>query len=53
MEKAQDQIGAANAEAESSPLPEWIKPSITGYEPVKAAEGISYLPLDGLQNLSP
>jgi hypothetical protein len=30
----------------------WIKPAIASFEPVKAAEGISYNPLDGLANLT-
>jgi len=30
----------------------WVKPEIASFEPVKAAEGISYNPLDGLANLT-
>jgi hypothetical protein len=31
----------------------WVKPEIVSFEPVKAAEGISYLPSDGVSNLTP
>lgn len=30
----------------------WVKPEITSFAPVEAAEGISYRPLDGIQNLT-
>lgn len=31
----------------------WVKPEVTSFAPVKAAEGISYNPTDGLTNLTP
>lgn len=31
----------------------WVKPAVTSFAPVKAAEGISYTPTDGLSNLTP
>jgi hypothetical protein len=31
----------------------WVKPAVTSFAPVKAAEGISYTPTDGLTNLTP
>jgi len=31
----------------------WIKPQLVSFSPVKAAEGISYQPGDGLYNLTP
>jgi len=31
----------------------WVKPEITSFEPVKAAEGISYTTSDGLTNMTP
>ena len=30
----------------------WVKPAITSFAPVKAAEGISYRPTDGISNLT-
>mgnify|MGYP000923887997 CR=1 FL=1 len=30
----------------------WVKPEITSFSPVAAAEGISYRPLDGIYNLT-
>lgn len=30
----------------------WIKPAVTSFAPVKAAEGISYRPTDGISNLT-
>ncbi|MCA1196392.1 hypothetical protein K9B35_00285 [Sphingomonas sp. R647] len=30
----------------------WVKPEITSFLPAKAAEGISYRPTDGIQNLT-
>ena len=30
----------------------WVKPEIVSFEPAKAAEGISYNPRDGIQNLT-
>lgn len=30
----------------------WIKPAVTSFAPVKAAEGISYRPADGISNLT-
>ena len=32
--------------------PDWVKPEITSFAPVQAAEGISYRPNDGISNLS-
>lgn len=32
--------------------PAWVKPEITSFAPAKAAEGIFYLPTDGLSNLT-
>lgn len=32
--------------------PEWVKPEITSFAPVQAAEGISYRPNDGISNLT-
>ena len=37
---------------EAAAKPEWVKPELTAYAPVQAAEGISYRPNDGLSNLS-
>ena len=34
-------------------LETWVTPEIASYSPVKAAEGISYLPGDGVSNLTP
>lgn len=34
-------------------LETWVQPEIASYSPVKAAEGISYLPGDGVSNLTP
>jgi len=31
---------------------EWVKPEIVSFLPAKAAEGISYRPLDGISNLT-
>ena len=31
---------------------EWVKPEIASFLPAKAAEGISYRPLDGISNLT-
>jgi len=31
----------------------WIKPEVVSFAPVKAAEGISYVPGDGVYNLTP
>jgi hypothetical protein len=33
-------------------LDAWVKPEIVSFEPAKAAEGISYNPEDGIQNLT-
>jgi len=30
----------------------WVKPAVTSFAPVKAAEGISYRPTDGISNLT-
>lgn len=32
---------------------DWVKPAVTSFAPVRAAEGISYTPSDGLSNLTP
>lgn len=50
MEK-HDEDMIANDHAESRP--EWIKPEIKSFAPVKAAEGISYTTSDGLTNMTP
>ena len=50
MEKTDEQNIAA-AEAQTGET--WIKPEVTSFAPVKAAEGISYNPLDGLTNMTP
>lgn len=43
----------ATTEAADAPAREaWIKPEIASFEPVKAAEGISYRPTDGISNLT-
>ncbi|MEG3148712.1 hypothetical protein U1769_02350 [Sphingomonas sp. ZT3P38] len=43
----------ATTEALEAPAREaWIKPEIASFEPVKAAEGISYRPTDGISNLT-
>jgi hypothetical protein len=31
----------------------WSKPEIVSYKPASAAQGISYLPNDGISNLTP
>ncbi|MEN2789723.1 hypothetical protein ABC974_08810 [Sphingomonas oligophenolica] len=37
---------------ETADKPEWVKPEITSFAPVQAAEGISYRPNDGISNLT-
>jgi len=37
---------------EDTDKPEWVKPEITAFAPVQAAEGISYRPNDGISNLT-
>ena len=37
---------------ETTDKPEWVKPEITSFAPVQAAEGISYRPNDGISNLT-
>jgi len=37
---------------ETTDKPVWVKPEITSFAPVQAAEGISYRPNDGLNNLT-
>ncbi|MDB5675719.1 MAG: hypothetical protein JWM65_2701 [Sphingomonas bacterium] len=37
---------------ETTEQPAWVKPEITCFAPVQAAEGISYRPNDGISNLS-
>jgi hypothetical protein len=41
------------APVENDEREEWITPTIASFAPVKAAEGISYLPGDGQSNLTP
>lgn len=50
MDKLEDQKMAA---VEAPAGEAWIKPEVTSFAPVKAAEGISYNPTDGLTNLTP
>lgn len=42
----------ADAAIEPNAKPEWMKPEITSFAPVQAAEGISYRPNDGISNLT-
>ena len=44
--------GADRDQADDLPKNEWVKPEIVSFLPVKAAEGISYRPNDGISNLS-
>jgi len=50
MNKPEEQnVTGVEARAEEA----WIKPEVTSFAPVRAAEGISYNPTDGLTNLTP
>ena len=49
MDKATENNGPA---IDSQSDGDWVKPEVTSFAPVKAAEGISYRPLDGIQNLT-
>lgn len=44
--------GAPAPTVETTGKPEWVKPEITSFAPVQAAEGISYRPNDGISNLT-
>lgn len=49
MEKSEENnVVAIDSQADDI----WIKPAVTSFAPVKAAEGISYRPSDGLTNLT-
>lgn len=49
MEKSQENnVAAVDNQADDN----WVKPAVTSFAPVKAAEGISYRPADGLTNLT-
>ena len=48
-EKHTDQEGSAIDVSRGEP---WVKPEITSFEPVKASQGISYRPQDGISNLT-
>lgn len=37
---------------ETADKPEWVKPEITSFAPVQAAEGVSYRPGDSISNLT-
>jgi hypothetical protein len=41
-----------SAQSNDETLEPWTKPEIASFEPVAAAQGISYVPGDGLSNLS-
>jgi hypothetical protein len=48
-----DRPTSAETDTEVADAPEvWVKPQITSFKPVAAAEGISYRPNDGISNLS-
>ena len=49
MEKSEERSIAADEDQAEV----WIKPEIVSFAPAKAAEGISYLPGDGIYNLTP
>lgn len=53
MEKADKQTDAQNVGPVERDAEPWVKPAVTSFAPVKAAEGISYMPSDGLTNLTP
>lgn len=44
-------IGVSEEPNETQREP-WVKPEIVSFKPVSAAQGISYMPLDGLSNLT-
>jgi hypothetical protein len=46
------QIQANGTSPEAVDREAWIKPEIVSFEPVKAAQGISYNPQDGISNLT-
>lgn len=49
MEKQEENnIAAVDSQARDV----WVKPAVTSFAPVKAAEGISYRPTDGISNLT-
>ena len=49
-----DHDNKGNASTMSAETAEtWVKPEIVSFAPVKAAEGISYTPSDGISNLTP
>lgn len=39
-------------EAEANVEGTWVKPAVTSFAPVKAAEGIAFRPTDGISNLT-
>lgn len=41
-----------NAAIDNQARDVWVKPTVTSFAPVKAAEGISYRPNDGISNLT-
>lgn len=41
-----------NASIDNQSDETWIKPEVVSFAPVKAAEGISYRPTDGISNLT-
>ncbi|MES2055850.1 MAG: hypothetical protein V4564_07935 [Pseudomonadota bacterium] len=45
-------VNAGENTADSTTRETWVKPEIVSFEPVKAAEGISYRPNDGISNLT-
>jgi hypothetical protein len=42
----------ASGEAECADKPRWTRPEITSFKPVADAQGTSFRPLDGINNLS-
>lgn len=48
MEKPEEK----NDVARDGQVEAWVKPMVTSFAPVKAAEGISYRPNDGISNLT-
>ncbi len=42
----------ASTESGAAASEQWVKPEVTSYAPVGAAQGISFKPNDGLSNLS-
>lgn len=49
MEKPEERSIAAEAEQADS----WVAPEVKSFSPIKAAEGLSYQPGDGIYNLTP